>query len=166
MTNGYGWATGAINVATKLGYIEGYGDGRFGPADNIKYEDAVTLIVRILGYEPAAQDKGGYPVGYLVVAEQDLNITDNVTAVAGLAATRGAVFQMLDNALTEPMMIQIGYGDDKKYVVSGQKGTDVEKQTILTDKLGIAEIEGTVTANFRTDKLKENEIKITDEDGS
>lgn len=166
MTNGYGWATGAINVATKLGYIEGYGDGKYGPADNIRYEDAVTLIVRVLGYEPAAQDKGGYPVGYLVVAEQDLDITDNVTAVAGLAATRGAVFQMLDNALTEPMMIQVGYGTDKKYVVSGQKGTDTGKQTILTDKLGIEEVEGRVTSNFRVgSKIRANEIEITDEDG-
>ncbi|QUH19165.1 S-layer homology domain-containing protein [Alkaliphilus sp. B6464] len=161
MTNGYDWATGAINVATRLGYIQGYGNGKFGPGDNIKYEDAITLLVRILGYEPAAQEKGGYPVGYLVVAEQDIDMTDHVKGSTGEAATRGAVFQLLDNALTKPLMIQTGYGDEKKYVVSGQKGTGTEKQTILTDKLGIEVVEGIVTANYRVDsKLKANQIKI------
>lgn len=162
MTNGYDWATGAINVATRLGYIQGYGNGKFGPGDNIKYEDAITLLVRILGYEPAAQEKGGYPVGYLVVAEQDIDMTDHVKGTTGEAATRGAVFQLLDNSLTKPLMIQTGYGDEKKYVVSGQKGTGTEKQTILTNKLGIDEIEGRVTANFRVNsRLKANEIEIT-----
>lgn len=162
MTNGYDWATGAINVATRLGHIQGYGNGKFGPGDNIKYEDAITLLVRILGYEPAAQEKGGYPVGYLVVAEQDIDMMDDVKASAGEVATRGTVFQLLDNALTKPLMIQTGYGDEKKYVVSGQKGTGTEKQTILTNKLGIDEIEGRVTANFRVNsRLKANEIEIT-----
>ncbi len=163
---GYEWASGAINVATKLGYIQGYGGGLFGPADNIRYEDAITLIVRVLGYEPVVQTKGGYPVGYLVVAEQDLDITDHVDGVVGVPITRGAIFQLLDNALTKPLMIQVGYGDDAKFVVSGQKGTDTEKQTILTDKLGIEEVEGRVTSNFRVgSKFKANEIEITDEDG-
>jgi len=163
---GYEWASGAINVATKLGYIQGYGGGLFGPADNIRYEDAITLIVRVLGYEPVVQTKGGYPVGYLVVAEQDLDITDHVDGVVGVPITRGAIFQLLDNALTKALMIQVGYGDDAKFVVSGQKGTDTEKQTILTDKLGIEEVEGRVTSNFRVgSKLKANEIEITDEDG-
>ncbi|GEM_PF-2108626 len=163
MTNGYDWATGAINVATRLGHIQGYGNGKFGPGDNIKYEDAITLLVRILGYEPAAQEKGGYPVGYLVVAEQDIDMTDHVKGSTGEAATRGAVFQLLDNSLTKPLMIQTGFGTEKKYVVSGQKGTDTVKQTILTDKLGIEVREGIVTANHRVDsKLKANQIKIDD----
>ncbi len=158
---GYEWASGAINVATRLGYIQGYGNGKFGPADQIRYEDAITLIVRALGYEPAAQAKGGYPVGYLVVAEQDIDVTDHVKGSTGVAITRGSVFQLLDNSLTKALMIQVGFGSETKYVVSGQKGTDTEKQTILTDKLGIEVVEGVVTANHRVDsKLKANQIKI------
>ncbi len=127
---GYEWASGAINVASRLGYIEGHGNGMFGPAEKITYEQAVTMIVRALGYKPAAEDKGGYPIGYLVVAEQDLDLDDNVTAFQGVASTRGAVFQLLDNALTVDMMEQVGYGDDKEYKVKegktllGQLGYD------------------------------------------
>lgn len=158
---GYEWASGAINVATKLGYIQGYGGGKFGPADNIRYEDAITLIVRVLGYEPAVETKGGYPVGYLVVAEQDLDITDHVDGLVGLPATRGAVFQLLDNSLTKPLMVQVGYGDEAKYVISGQKGSEVEKQTILTNKLGLEVVEEEVVTEIaRVGSLKKDRIKI------
>ncbi|ABW20158.1 S-layer homology domain-containing protein [Alkaliphilus oremlandii] len=155
---GYEWASGAINVATRLGYIQGYGNGKFGPADNIRYEDAITLMVRALGYEPAAQAKGGYPVGYLVVAEQDVKNTKHVEGATGVAITRGSVFQLLDNSLTKAKMIQVGYGSETKYVVSGKD--DTRKETILTTNLGFDEVEGTVVANYRVEKLKANEIKI------
>ncbi len=159
---GYEWASGAINVATRLGYIQGYGNGKFGPADQIRYEDAITLMVRALGYEPAAQAKGGYPVGYLVVAEQDVKNTKHVEGSTGVAITRGSVFQLLDNSLTKAKMVQVGFGSEAKYVVSGTgKGSDyVEKQTILTTNLGFDEVLGTVVANYRVEKLKANEIKI------
>ena len=155
---GYEWATGAINVATKLGYIQGYGNGKFGPGDNIKYEDAITLIVRVLGYEPAATAKGGYPIGYLVVAEQEIKNTKHVEGATGVAITRGSVFQLLDNSLTKAKMIQTGYGSETKYVVSGKE--DTRKETILTNNLGFDEVEGTVVANHRVEKLKANEIKM------
>jgi len=167
---GYEWASGAINVASRLGYINGYGDGKFGPADNIRYEDAITLVVRALGYEPAAQDKGGYPVGYLVVAEQDLDITDKTNGVAGVAATRGIVFQMLDNALTEPMMIQVGYGTDKKYVVSGTEDTKVK---YLFDQLGLDKYAGRVldfdqedleiTVTYTVDEVEKTKVLNVEE---
>lgn len=155
---GYGWASGAINVATRLGYIQGYGNGKFGPGDNIKYEDAITLIIRALGYEPAANAKGGYPVGYLVVAEQQVKNTKHVEGATGVAITRGSIFQLLDNSLTKAKMVQTGYGSETKYVVSGTE--DTKKETILTTNLGFDEVEGTVVANHRVEKLKANEIKI------
>lgn len=158
VAGGYEWASGAINVATKLGYIQGYGGGLFGPADNIRYEDAITLIVRVLGYEPVVQTKGGYPVGYLVVAEQDLDITDHVDGVVGVPITRGAIFQLLDNALTKALMIQVGYGDDARFVISGTERTD--KQTILTDRLGLELVEGIVTQIARVSSLKSDRIRI------
>lgn len=151
---GYEWASGAINVASRLGYIEGHGNGMFAPADEITYEQAVTIIVRALGYRPAAEDKGGYPIGYLVVAEQDLDLDDNVTATQGLASTRGAVFQLLDNALTKPMMEQVGYGDDKSYEVN-------EDKTLLEDNLGFDKFEGRVI-DFDAEDL---EITVETEDG-
>ena len=57
------WASGYINVAQAQQIINGYGDGNYGPEDLVTYEQAVKMIVSALGYDLAAQAKGGYPTG-------------------------------------------------------------------------------------------------------
>ena len=51
------WGSGYINVATSLGIINGYGDGKFGPDDKVTYEQAVKMVVCALRYEPLALTK-------------------------------------------------------------------------------------------------------------
>ena len=46
----------------------GYGDGNFGPDDTVTYNQAVKMVVSALGFDPMANSKGGWPTGYLVVA--------------------------------------------------------------------------------------------------
>ena len=41
---------GAIAYVNQAGIINGYGNGIFGPTDGIKYQDALTMTVRALGY--------------------------------------------------------------------------------------------------------------------
>lgn len=148
---GYEWASGAINVATGLGHIQGYGNGKFGPADQITYQDAITLVVRALGYETKAKELGGYPTGHFIVADRDLELTDDIKNVAlGVAATRGTVFQLLDNALTVDMMEQVYVGDVLRWTV-------VDKT--LLSVLGYEKVEGRV---IEVD-TKDNEIVLRDE---
>jgi len=62
------WALPYINSATSKGYIAGYGNGYFGPEDNISYSQAITIMLRILGY--TTSDIGNYwPEDYLIFAE-------------------------------------------------------------------------------------------------
>lgn len=68
------WATGFINVATDQKMVIGDTEGTFRPDADITYQEAVTILVRALGYEPQAQAKGGYPTGYLVTAS-DIGLT-------------------------------------------------------------------------------------------
>ncbi|MCK9267552.1 MAG: S-layer homology domain-containing protein, partial [Alkaliphilus sp.] len=154
------WASGYINIATKLGLVNGMGDGTYAPEAPITYEQAVTLIVRTLGYEPSAQTKGGYPYGYLIVANE-IGLLDDVKGVQGAPASRGIVAQITDNALEIPKMIQVGFGTDAKYVVSGSKehGDDAEKQLLLND-LGVDEYYGYVINSKIVSNLKENEIRF------
>ena len=49
------WAAGYINVAQSLQIINGYGDGNFGPEDQVTYEQAVKMIVVALGYVATPQ---------------------------------------------------------------------------------------------------------------
>lgn len=134
------WASGYVGTAAKLGIVEGVGNNKFNPEAPVKYEEAITMIVRALGYEPAAKERGGYPFGYLIVAN-DIKLLEGAKGIQGLPATRGFVAQITDNALEIPMMIQVGYGPGAKWVVSGTEDTKVKT---LLDEMGFAHVEGLV----------------------
>lgn len=118
-----GWSSGYINVAEQEGLIKGKGIvngvNTFAPSANIKYEEAVTIMVRALGYEQAAIDKGGYSKGHLLVAAER-GLLQGVNGSKGTMATRGLVAQLTYNALEVPMMIKVG----ASHIISGTQGTD------------------------------------------
>ncbi|MGI6777200.1 MAG: S-layer homology domain-containing protein [Acetivibrionales bacterium] len=154
------WASGYINLANSAGIVNGRPDGTFGPNDPVQFEEAITMIVRALGYEPKAKALGGYPNGYLsIAAEKD--ITKDVSAIAGMGATRGDVAVMIDASLDVPMMVQSTWGEFPEY-------EEDEDKTLLS-KLGVDEIksdedagvDAIVTAVPNSDSsLDEDEIEI------
>ena len=76
------WASGYIAKAVSLGAISGHGDGRFGPEDIVTYEQALTMLVRALNLEENALEAGGYPMGYVSVA-QKYGFTNQISAKNG-----------------------------------------------------------------------------------
>ena len=152
------WANGFINVATDQGLVEGDDVGTFRPDQQIKYSEAVAILVRALGYAPQAEAKGGYPSGYLVTAS-NIGLTKGVSATADQLISRGAVAQMAFNALTINLMEQTGFGSDINY--------EVVDKTLLKDHLGVTLIEGNVTAVGSSSidgasSLDKDEIRIDD----
>lgn len=90
------WANGYVATAASFGIIGGYGNGRFGPSDAVTYEQAVTMFVRFLGYEYEANDAGGYPNGYMMIA-QDLGLLEGINVKNGAALDRGNVAIIIYN---------------------------------------------------------------------
>ena len=120
------WASGYVNIANQNGVIAGYGDGKFGPEDEVTYEAAVKMVVCALGFEPMAAQKGGWPTGYLVVANT-YKISEGVSG-----STRADVATLVYNALSTPMMDQTIYGADAEFeILDGKKDRDY--RTLLTD---------------------------------
>jgi hypothetical protein len=151
------WAAGYINIVSNLGIVNGYGDGNFGPEDNVTYEQAVKMCVVALGYEPAAG--GNYPVGYLTIAQQR-GITTGVKGTSGVAINRGQVAQMAFNALDVPLMTQTGFGTYIEYVINdGTNSTD--RKTLLSENLGIVKIKAMVVESYDLKSArKEGLVKI------
>lgn len=121
------WASGYINTAYNLGIINGYGNGNFGPEDTITFEQAVKMMVCALGYEPMAAQKGGWPTGYLTVANS-IKMTANIS---DFNATRGTVAQLIANAIEIPVMDQVSYGTITTYEPLDEYDN---YKTILTSK--------------------------------
>ena len=125
------WANTYINTAYDLGIINGYGDGNFGPEDPVTYEQAVKMLVSALGYEKKAQSLGGYPTGYMMVANQE-GITSGTTNTG--AANRGTVAKLTYNALTVPMMDQTSWGTNEQF-------NAIPTQSLLWSKLDAVKAE-------------------------
>jgi len=92
------WAKNYIYLSRKLGIVNGMTVDTFAPENKITYEQAIKMIVAALGYDKQASEYGGWPNGYIAVA-QELGITKGLTFDRTANATRGDVVLMLNNAL-------------------------------------------------------------------
>ena len=151
------WANGFINVATTQKMVFGDSEGTFRPDDKISVAEALAIVVRMLGYEPSAQSKGGWPVGYSVVANE-LGLTKGISFTNSSEVKRSEVAKLVYNALEVNLMEQVNFGSE------GDRFEVVDK-TILKDKLEVEKKYGTVTGNYftkLTDKssLKKDEVQI------
>lgn len=151
------WATGFINVAASQGIVIGDDRGNFRPNDKITFAEAVTIFTRVLGYKPMAEDKGGFPSGYLVTAGDIGMLDGGVTAGKDNIATRGIAAMLAFNSLTLNMMEKTGFGANEQY--------EVVDKTLLFNKLNVEKVSGQVVANSHstltgTSSLKEDEISI------
>ncbi len=135
------WANGPINVADQQGMVVGDDVGTFRPDDNVLFQEAVTIMVRALGYEPKASQSGGYPTGYMVVASEN-QMLKGITATASSPATRGDVAQLVFNSLTVNLMEQTGFGSNISY--------EVVDKTLLLDRLNVEKAYGQITGTPET----------------
>lgn len=135
------WANGAINVAEQQGMVVGDDVGTFRPDDNVLFQEAVTIMVRALGYEPRAAASGSYPTGYMVVASS-IQLLKGINAVGTEPAKRGDIAQLVFNALTINLMEQTGFGSDTSY--------EVGDKTLLYDRLNVEKGYGQVKGTSET----------------
>ncbi|WP_066506251.1 S-layer homology domain-containing protein [Abyssisolibacter fermentans] len=147
------WANGYINIASAKGLIKGYGDGTFGLGDEITYAQALTILVRALGYDDEGLS-GKWPYNYIVKANE-LDITDDVAIVDG-DAIRGNVFVLLNNTLDCNLVEK---DEDGNY----QNKKDEPK---LLSKLGTDKVTGVVSSFDEDDmEIVVDGDKLTVEEG-
>lgn len=111
--NPSGFASNEIQFALKAGLIEKA--DYFYPDNAISYDEAIKVIVKVLGYGPAAEAEG------YVGAALKANVLKGVNAKFELKDA----LKLLDNALESPLMKPVSYGDDIMSAV-------VEDSTLLT----------------------------------
>lgn len=92
------WAASYINLAAKgKAVIAGYPDGSFCPDRTVTVGQAVTILVRLLGYKD--DEVGGvWPEGYMAVAVS-AGLTDGLQVSSGAALTRGQAAKLFLNLL-------------------------------------------------------------------
>ena len=88
------WAYEYINTMTKAGLLTGYGDGRFGPDDNITLIQAEFIALRIVeGYAPGEESK-------TAALALELGIADNVKTLHHEYITREDAVNIIYNIMS------------------------------------------------------------------
>ncbi len=95
------WGAPYISVASKNKFMTGYSDGTFRPNSCIKYEEALSAMLRLLGYTNADYT-GAYPAGQIAKAA-DIGLSDEVYISAGNPIIRSEMAKLVYNMLnTKP----------------------------------------------------------------
>lgn len=155
------WGAGYVKVGVDSQFINGYGDGTFGPDDQVTYAQAVKMLMVCLGFGSLAENNGGWPNGYLTLANQ-YGVTDGV-AVAGADTyiTRAQFAQLIDNAINTPIV-------DQTYSALGYTkvldGTGRNYQTLLINNHNAYKVKGRVVATNKSTggdaSLSEDEVTL------
>lgn len=130
-----------IAVATALGIVNGVGNRKFLPDDNVQLSEAVKMLVCALGYTPVAEENGGYMSGYLSVAAQK-GLLKGYTGEWSTACTLNNLIPLIYNSLNVKMLLVDGAHKHGRYYESDE--------TILSKYLELDTYSGTITANEET----------------
>ncbi len=91
------WGAPYIRAAVSAGIVDGYIDGTFRPEGTVTFEEAITMMLRVLGYSD--EDFGAsYPYGQIGTANS-LKLTDGISKNMGENMTRRDVAKLVCNAL-------------------------------------------------------------------
>ena len=106
-----------IELANELHIISGDSKGLFKPGEPITKLAAVKMLVCALGYGAQAEEKGGWPVGYMFKAAE-LKLLNSLNFGPDEVADAGFVAIVLDNALDVKIFDDAFTGSKYGYIES------------------------------------------------
>ena len=142
--------SGGVYSLYDMGYISGYGNSVFGANEPIIYEQAVKILVSVLGYDMVANNKGGYPFGYINVANS-VGVLDGVSKSIGDTLSTYEAAILIENAMNCDVMLQTGFGDTAVYEAK-------DGVTLLYEYAKIKKVTGVVSDNGYTSLVGSSKI--------
>ncbi len=147
----------SIGYLAQLGWIHS-DDGKFYPDINITLEQASKWMCYLLGCDVIAEQRGGYPYGYMNVLSE-LGIIKNIELNNKSEFTLGNAFLMISRLLESDIYTPVSFGDE----VILEK---TEDHTAMQEYFNCHKIDGIVTATETTgigtvqSSVGKNQIKI------
>lgn len=128
----------AIDFCAELGIIMGVGDGKFEPESPILYQDALTMIVRLLGHETKNTT---YPWGYILESrnlyysvdenpENDVYVTEKIDTGYKKNLLREEVAELLAKMIYVPVLDASGTAT-RPLIETGLKCEDLGTWTLV-----------------------------------
>lgn len=128
------WKSNSINALAEHGIISGDSERAFRPDDNITYDEAAALLVRVLGYEGRAQLEGGYPSGYRAMFNK-LELSEGVNSDEN-GYTKANTARMITNALNT-VVAERDYSSPYNVYTTDNSDTLLYKQRSIIKNKGV-----------------------------
>lgn len=139
------WASGYVYRAVYQNIISGINDSEFAPDENVTLEQALKMIIILLGYDNGTLE---YPDGFITKA-RELGILNNITLNPSDALKRGDLAVLVYNALdVKPSnssasslrdsltIVKESEDTNKSYPVSGSLYETVKTEAMVSDSAG------------------------------
>ena len=134
----------AYNVLYNAGYISGDGSKMFHPTKELTYNEAITLVINVMGYKVFAIRNGGYPEGYLYTANKN-------DLLGGLRGDGNDPIPYCDLYLLLERSLKADAVAERIYTGDGEAQFILrEGYTVLEELFGIKELKGIVTGSENT----------------
>ncbi len=130
----------AIVTAYYMGIVSGFGDGTFLPDDAMTYDQAVSVLMKGMGYAGIIERSGGFPAGTFIAARR-AGVLGGITAPEDGILLHGVATRLLYNALDAVMLTTSGVEGDT---------TTYTEETLLWATRRIKKARGMVTATRYT----------------
>jgi len=131
-----------IQHVTKNFVMNGIGGYMFAPDATISEIQALTVMLKLLGYADLAAMQGGYPAGFITMGHR-AKLTTAGVGTSDAPITVRSLTELIYNALCAEVVQMLPTGDGMDYNINSGK-------TMLYDRFGVTVFSGLVTASEQT----------------
>lgn len=131
-----------VSTIVGLGIMNGCSDTMFDPDSGVTFEQAIKVILNIMGWSQVAEAQGGYPSGYYQIGT-NMGLLKNTGAASTAAVTYGALADIIDNALETEVLAA-------EYAVNNIPQGFSQSDTLLEQYFGYGEGEGIIEGTRET----------------
>ena len=136
----------AIIMAKYAEIISGDNGAEFRPDDDITLNEAIKILVSLLGNSGMAEQKGGYPTGYMAVANR-LELLDGCEITDAEHISASTFTKLLLNALDTEITEKKVFSINSAGIVTSRVYSSLDNTTLLQATFDIHYGEGVVKSN-------------------
>lgn len=142
---GYGWAVKYLGFCESRGIMIGDGNGNAMPGRTVTVNEAMTMVLRAVGYtNNSSVLVGSWPANYVSLG-QTLGLYDDVATAVTI--NRGSAAQVIYNALPVALVQVATDGTTSKIVAERDEDDNPIYRTLLTAGLNCTQEKGVIDFN-------------------
>ncbi len=134
------WAASYVQAAVSSGWLTGFTDGTYKPDNNVKLEEAVSAVLKMLGY-PTTDFTGSFPEAQLAKYTA-LGLNENITKTQGQALSRQDCMYLFYNLMGTKTKSNVYYATTLGYTVNGSGELDYSS-LVMNNMKGPFIVDGT-----------------------